>query len=40
MKINLEKNEQLEIEHFGSIRKLIVSVDDYDDICFNVIKNV
>lgn len=37
MKIEIEKNEELEITHKGSMRKVILSVDDVDDIHVNAI---
>jgi len=38
MKIELDKNEELEITHKGSVRKLVVGVDEVDDICFRAIE--
>ncbi len=37
MKIELEKSEELLITYEGSIRLLKVSVDKYDDICFETV---
>ena len=32
-KIELRKDEELLVTHKGSIRKIIISVDQFDDLC-------